>query len=497
MSLDVGLFGKLPSHGDFLRRRISDAFTGRWDSWLQQSMAASLNEAGQDWLALYLTSPAWRFVCSPHAVTQHSLVGVMVPSVDRVGRYYPLTVVCELADWSGYLPSPAAIAVQCADWFVAVERLAVEALAAERLDFEQFDAQVAGSSVLLESLLTPPAVLLNTDDARELMEDPRGTWHLPLVSTESLPSVVEQLAYARLGSRPDPMVFWWTDGSVLVAPCCLVARTLPDPASFTSFLDGQWKARGVLRSVHASIKEPDHEATLAEDPQTSVRCLSAGRTDRGVVRPTNQDAFLERPESGLWVVADGMGGHEHGELASLMVCDGLLNLQPEVTLEATSLAVQYRLSDINAQLHRMATRQVAPVKSGTTVVVLLMRETHCEVLWAGDSRAYRLRDGKLDVLTKDHVWAGFSGTLGEESSTITRAVGGESRLELDSWRGKVRLGDRYMLCSDGISRTLDEAAIRQCMLLPDLRAAANALVEESISAGSSDNVTAVVVEASQ
>lgn len=496
--MDVGLFGKLPSHGDFLRRRISDAFTGRWDDWLQQSMAASLNEAGQDWLALYLTSPAWRFVCSPHAVTQHSLVGVMVPSVDRVGRYYPLTVVCELSDWNGYLPSPAAMAVQCADWFETVERLAVEALAAERLDFERFDAQVAESGALLESLLRPPEVLLNTDDARDLMEDPRGTWHLPLVSTESLPSVVEQLAYARLGSRPDPIVFWWTDGSALVTPCCLVARNLPDPPSFTSFLDGQWKARGGLRSVHASITEPkEHEATIAEDSQALIEYKSAGRTDRGVVRPTNQDAFLERPESGIWVVADGMGGHEHGELASLMVCDGLLNLQPEVTLEATSLAVQHRLSDINSQLHRMATRQIAPVRSGTTVVVLLARGPHCEVLWAGDSRAHRLRDGKLDILTKDHVWPGFSGTLGDESSTITRAVGGEARLELDTWRGKVRPGDRYMLCSDGISRALGEDAIRQCLLVADTRAAANALIEEAIGAGSSDNVTAVIIEASQ
>jgi protein phosphatase len=294
------------------------------------------------------------------------------------------------------------------------------------------------------------------------------------------------------------MVFWWTDGSVLVTPCCLVARNLPDPSSFTSFLDGQWKARGVLRSVHASITEPkEHEATIAEDPQAVIEYKSAGRTDRGVVRPTNQDAFLERPDSGIWVVADGMGGHEQGELASLMVCDGLLNLQAEATLEATSLAVQYRLADINAQLHRMATRQIAPVKSGTTVVVLLARGPHCEVLWAGDSRAYRLRDGKLDVLTKDHIWTGFSGTLGDESSTITRAVGGEARLELDTWRGKVRPGDRYMLCSDGISRALQEDAILRCLLAPDTRVATNALIEEAIAAGSSDNVTAVVIEASR
>jgi type VI secretion system protein ImpM len=498
--VDVGLFGKLPSHGDFLRRRVSDAFVGRWDGWLQQSMAASLSEAGPDWLALYLTSPAWRFVCAPQAVTQHCLAGVMVPSVDRVGRYYPLTVVGELSDWAGYLPGPAAIAVDCADWFLAVEQLAVEALASERLDFELFDAQVADSSRLLESLLVPPAVLLDTQDARNLMEAPRGAWHVPLISTESLPSVVQQLAYAQLSARPgttpDTTIVWWTDGSALVAPCCLLAKNLPEPGSFTSFLDGQWKTRGAWRSVQAVLTEPEeHSATIVEDTTAGINFVSAGRTDRGIVRETNQDAFLERAESGIWAVADGMGGHEHGELASHMICDGLLNVTPEVTLEATSMAVQRRLADINAQLHRMATREVAPVKSGSTVVVLMARGLHCEVLWAGDSRAYRIRDGKLDALTKDHVWAGPGEAGSEESFTITRAVGGEAQLELDSWRGKIRPGDRFLLCSDGVSRALDEAAILDCVLANDLRGAVTALIEEAIGAGSSDNVTAIIIEA--
>lgn len=493
--MDVGLFGKLPSHGDFLRRRVSDAFLGRWDEWLRQSMAASLSEAGRDWLDLYLTSPAWRFVCGPQALTPHCLAGVMVPSVDRVGRYYPLTLVCELTEWSGYLPSPAALAVECADWFGALELLAVEALATEKLDFEHFDAQVAESGRLLESLLAPPSVLLNTQDASAMLDDPRGAWHVPMISTESLPAVIQQLAYAKLSTRPDPSILWWTEGSALVAPCWLLARSLPEPGSFTSFLDGQWKSRGAWRSVQAALTEPsEHAATIVEDT-ASVHFASAGRTDRGVVRETNQDAFLERPESGIWVVADGMGGHQQGELASRLVCDGLLNVAPEVSLEAMSLAVQYRLSDINGQLHRMATREIAPIKSGSTVVVLLARGQHCEVLWAGDSRAYRIRDGKIDALTRDHVWIGAGGAASDESTTITRAVGGESTLELDAWRGKVRPGDRFLLCSDGVTRVMDDAAILSCVLSNDLRTVANALVDESIEAGSRDNVTAIVIEA--
>lgn len=224
---------------------------------------------------------------------------------------------------------------------------------------------------------------------------------------------------------------------------------------------------------------------------------SAGHTDQGVIRPTNQDALLERPESGLWVVADGMGGHEHGELASRLVCDGLLNLQPQITVEATSLSVQLRLSDINSQLYRMATRRVAPIRSGTTVVALVAQGSQCEVIWAGDSRAYRLRSEELDLLTRDHVWAGFGGPSRDSSSTITRAVGGDARLDLDTRHDEVRGGDRYMLCSDGISRALPAEMIRRCLLEPTLRAATHALIEEAIGAGSSDNLTAVVIEATR
>jgi len=292
------------------------------------------------------------------------------------------------------------------------------------------------------------------------------------------------------------MMLWWTEGSALVPPCCLLARELPEPASFTSFLDGRWNTRGTWRPVRAALTEsPEHSETLVEDSSATIRFHSAGRTDRGIVRDTNQDAFLDRPESGMWVVADGMGGHEHGEVASHMICDGLLNVTPEVALEAMSNAVQRQLAAVNAQLHRMASRPVAPAKCGSTVVVLIARGLHFEVLWAGDSRAYRLRDGRLESLTQDHVWGGPHPVAGEESATLTRAVGGEAHLELDSWRGKVRPGDRFILCSDGISRVLDEATLLECLRAEDLQEVVNAAIEESIEAGSQDNVTAVVVAA--
>ena len=95
--MEVGLFGKLPSHGDFLRRRVSDAFVDAWDGWLRECLAASRSALGERWLDLYLTSPAWRFVCAAGTCGPVPVIGLMVPSVDRVGRYFPLTLVAPLA----------------------------------------------------------------------------------------------------------------------------------------------------------------------------------------------------------------------------------------------------------------------------------------------------------------------------------------------------------------------------------------------------------------
>ena len=96
--MHVGFYGKLPSHGDFLRRRVSDGFVDAWDSWLRECLAASRTALGAKWLDVYLTSPAWRFVCAPGACGPAPVIGLLAPSVDQVGRYFPLTVVAELPE---------------------------------------------------------------------------------------------------------------------------------------------------------------------------------------------------------------------------------------------------------------------------------------------------------------------------------------------------------------------------------------------------------------
>ena len=149
--MDVGLYGKLPSHGDFLRRRTSDAFVGSWDAWLQDCMAASRASLGDRWLDVYLTSPAWRFSAEAGACGPAPVIGLMVPSVDRVGRYFPLTIVAELPADANVLGVTGAT-----PFFENAERLAIETLESEYVDFEAFDqraiAIVAAALQIIQQL---------------------------------------------------------------------------------------------------------------------------------------------------------------------------------------------------------------------------------------------------------------------------------------------------------------------------------------------------------
>ena len=161
-SLDVGFYGKLPSHGDFLRRRVSDAFVGVWDGWLQECMAASREALGDKWLDVYLTSPVWRFSCAAGTCGPAAVVGVMVPSVDRVGRYFPLTLVAELPNGA----SPMVAATLGPPFFDDAERLVIGTLEAERIDFVEFDECVQGLAQQLAVLTGSRAVVLECADFR-------------------------------------------------------------------------------------------------------------------------------------------------------------------------------------------------------------------------------------------------------------------------------------------------------------------------------------------
>lgn len=488
VAIEVGFFGKLPSHGDFLRRRVSDGFVGAWDGWLQESIAASRAELGENWLDIYLTSPAWRFACAAGTCGPAPVIGVMVPSVDRVGRYFPLTLVAELP---GDTPHLLGVVNRVEGFFTGAEQLVIETLESDYIDFDKFDERLLQLAEQIETTRLSPRVVL--ESAAGLLDDPVDGWQIPIESPSELRASFDQVLGQRLQDVYGPLVLWWTDGSARVQPSCLVVKGLPHPDSFASLLDGGWEARR-WRPVPARVEAPPVAETLVEDPNPPT-FRSAAASDKGHVRSINQDSFIERTEAGIWGVADGLGGHSDGEVASRMVCDALADVVANSSFEDLIEVVRQRVGDVNDELQRQATRPVNAVHSGSTIVTLLARGTTCAVLWAGDSRAYRLRDGGLEQLTRDHSLTAVPGLESADSHAITRAVGGEPTLELDVVRDRVHPGDRFLLCSDGLTRTVPEEALAALLAQEDIGKIVEEMIKATLAAGAPDNVTAVVVEA--
>ncbi|MFM0056340.1 PP2C family protein-serine/threonine phosphatase [Paraburkholderia phytofirmans] len=237
---------------------------------------------------------------------------------------------------------------------------------------------------------------------------------------------------------------------------------------------------------------------------SQFRWTSSARSDAGRVREINEDSCLDQSALGRWAVADGMGGHAVGDLASRLVIDALSRLTPPVSMKSFVADARARLQTANRQLRdEAARRQVQRI--GSTVVVLLACDRFCGYIWAGDSRLYLLREGSLRQLTRDHSQVEALKSLGvltEEEARhhpaqhmITRAVGATDLLELDDDAIEVADGDVFLLCSDGLSNEVSEDDMLAVLSNAACANACEELVDMALARGGRDNITAVVVRA--
>lgn len=232
-AVTCGFYGKVPTHGDFVRRRVPDEFLQPWDEWLQQRIAETRNNLSAGWLEVYLTSPIWRFALGPGVCGPTLALGLLMPSVDRVGRYYPMTLV---ATGLPAVPLPT-IAELTGAWFEELERIALRVVAEDDFALEEFDAQVeqlAGHAALVDAM-------------REEADAPARRWRIaplaliaPLPDTGSLAPAWRNLLAAQLRDCTGGSCLWWTSGSERVGPCLLVMEGMPDTAAFKAMLDGSW-----------------------------------------------------------------------------------------------------------------------------------------------------------------------------------------------------------------------------------------------------------------
>lgn len=226
-------------------------------------------------------------------------------------------------------------------------------------------------------------------------------------------------------------------------------------------------------------------------------------THVGLVRKVNEDALLALPEQRIWAVSDGMGGHAAGDFASQTVTGEIAmilpGLAPKELLDALRSAV--------ARAHDTIITKAAENGGGTigaTVVTLALANGHFAAFWAGDSRLYLLRGGEISLLTEDHSFVAALVQEGQmtwdeaehhpRSNEITRAVGVGETVELEKVRGEALPGDRFILCTDGLTKYAPFEVLRRAVDGTAIETVADDLLQIALNGGGADNVSVIVVD---
>ena len=264
-----------------------------------------------------------------------------------------------------------------------------------------------------------------------------------------------------------------------------------------------------LRSFRLSSnrnKQIDYILSNSAEQNTSkaLSWHSHGITNVGKVRKHNEDSMLERPETGMWVVADGMGGHAAGDVASQMIVNSLKKVHEGLSLERYIDDIEDTLISVNKKLIDKANESAKRTTIGSTVVMMLTYDKYCIYLWAGDSRLYRLRDSELRQMTTDHSQVEQyveQGLISREEAAvhphgnmITRAVGATPNFFLDMDIQEMKKGDRYLLCSDGLTKHTEDYEFQEILGNGTAEEICKEMIDMTLDRGAGDNVTAIVID---
>ena len=246
-ALVPGLYGKLPVRGDFVARHLPRSFVDSWDAWLSQVISRSQEQLGAAWLEHYLSSPIWRFALSGGLCGDVPFAGVLMPSVDGVGRYFPLTLAVELAE----APDLPSLTITAHIWFEEAERLALAGLD-DHLDLEDFAARVRklGSPPCMAAPIVP----------NESAASAEVGWHCTVDDLAGIERSFPMLTGSLLQRAFPGCSLWWSSGSQRMAPCLLICEGLPSADGFSAMLTGDWADRGWFERPLSGAEESDGRA---------------------------------------------------------------------------------------------------------------------------------------------------------------------------------------------------------------------------------------------
>lgn len=230
-------------------------------------------------------------------------------------------------------------------------------------------------------------------------------------------------------------------------------------------------------------------------------------THRGGTRKHNEDAFLDEPETGVWVVADGMGGYQAGDVASRLTCETVAEEVRRAPGGLSAEVLEQALKLANQRIRAYGAETLAGQTLGSTVVALLIQESRYHLFWAGDSRCYLSRQNAISQLSRDHSQVAEmveQGVLQPSEAerhplahVITRALGVDDRILLDYRTGTIREGDIFMLCSDGVSKEFSEAELAAFVGGGEIEEANLAIMHSALVKECNDNITCIIVNVNE
>jgi type VI secretion system protein ImpM len=444
----IGFFGKLPAHGDFVSAALGSRLQGELDQWVRSGLIALETALGPDWRQLFHATSAWRFAVGKGIWAPAAIAGVLLPSRDRVGRSFPLIIAAQLQRFSGQLRD------LCEDdsWFTAAEALAETS---DKTDFE---------------------MKRFVDGIRRLRP--------PFIDKQS--TVMQSAA---MSNAPAPGSLWWRINPGTRQGKGFRTAAAPTAQDFVKLVTTE------APKIPVSVEPDIHSAAFAAievsrtakggSPDFAIAYSHASHA--GTRLSLNADALLISAAPYIFAIADGVGDGI-GAIEAARITTGILAGIPR--REALKLLVQdikSKLSHAHAILRaKSATAEREPPVASVVTATLLDREF--AAIWAGDARCYLLRDGMMRLLTHDHIDIGLRRTLG-------RALGLKDQFVSVVVGDRLQRGDRLLLASAPLSRTLTDRVIAEILIETPLEQAAAALIQEALIANCRENVSAIVIGA--
>lgn len=247
----------------------------------------------------------------------------------------------------------------------------------------------------------------------------------------------------------------------------------------------------------------------SEQSAPKFQIYSNGVSHTGHVRSKNEDSILVHTDENVWIVADGMGGHQAGDFASQTITSNISLFKQQDSLDASILLLEENILNSNAIIRNKSLKLGRNATIGSTVVCVYIWRNYLFTFWAGDSRLYRFRDSKFERLTEDHSYVEELVRMGKidakdaedhpAANVVLKAVGIDDQLCMDFEYFEMQDGDIYIICSDGLYKDLVEEKIAPIIKSnpEDMKALSEALLESSLEAGGTDNTSIITLRAHQ